>query len=219
MLVDHSESFEMAKGEAEIDHRLIKAIGHPLRMRILAALNERVASPTELAEEFGESLGVVSYHVKILDELGCIELVSETPRRGAVEHHYRAIVRPYFSDSDWSQLPGSVKRSISTSTLTEIWRDVGNALDSGTFDSRNDRHLRWANLTLDDEGWRELGEILTNVYHDALEIQAESLERIAGSGAPDLPTSKLVLMHYEAGAPRRAGKPPAKAAKRRPKKR
>lgn len=32
--------------------------------------------------------------MRILARLGLIELVRETPRRGAVEHHYRAVPRP-----------------------------------------------------------------------------------------------------------------------------
>ena len=52
------------------------------------------ASPKELATQLGEKLGNVSYHVRILVRLGLIELVRETPRRGAVEHHYRSAPRP-----------------------------------------------------------------------------------------------------------------------------
>jgi DNA-binding transcriptional ArsR family regulator len=180
-------------------------------MRILAALADKEASPSELAEEMGESLGVVSYHTRILLDLKCIELVRETRRRGAVEHHYRAIESPYFSDEDWSQLPAPVKASISQTTLSEIWRDVGNAVDAQTFDSRDDRQLAWMNLTLDERGWAELNESLTAVIDRANEIQAESLERLGGA---ETPTSKLVLMHYEA-APKRERKPGARKRKPR----
>ena len=70
-------------------------------MRILTRLNEGVASPNEMAKEFEESLPLVSYHVRILRELDCIELVRTTPRRGAIEHHYRALTRPFLDDADW----------------------------------------------------------------------------------------------------------------------
>lgn len=76
------------------DQGIITALGHPLRARVLTALDEGEASPKELAVRFGEKLGNVSYHVRILARLGLIELVRETPRRGAVEHHYRAAMRP-----------------------------------------------------------------------------------------------------------------------------
>jgi DNA-binding transcriptional ArsR family regulator len=71
----------------------LKALSHPLRQRILRALDEQTSSPSKLAEELGEPLGNISYHVKILAEYGTIELVETTPVRGALEHHYRATVR------------------------------------------------------------------------------------------------------------------------------
>ena len=38
-----------------IDQRLIKALGHPVRVHALAILNERVASPNEIVEGAGAS--------------------------------------------------------------------------------------------------------------------------------------------------------------------
>lgn len=55
-------------------------------MQILAILNERVASPNELSQQLDEGLSQVSYHVKVLVDCDCIELVRTKPRRGAVEH-------------------------------------------------------------------------------------------------------------------------------------
>ena len=90
-----------------VDPRIAKALSHPMRARILMILNERVASPNEISEEIEERLPNVSYHVRALLDLGCIELVDTAQRRGAVEHYYRAIVRPFFSDRDWKRLPRS----------------------------------------------------------------------------------------------------------------
>ena len=82
------------KPRSEIsDPRVIKALTHPLRVQILRALEERVASPSELAEDLGAPLGNVSYHVRQLHSLGLIKLVRKTPRRGAIEHHYEALAQ------------------------------------------------------------------------------------------------------------------------------
>ena len=64
------------------DPRLVKALAHPLRIRILAILEDRVASPSEIAEQLDAPLGNVSYHVRQLAELGLISLVRETPVGG-----------------------------------------------------------------------------------------------------------------------------------------
>ena len=83
------------------DPRYVKAMSHPLRVRILAILMERKASPVELAQVLEGTLGTVSYHVRTLHQLGLIELVGETRVRGAVEHHYKAMARPVVSDEAW----------------------------------------------------------------------------------------------------------------------
>ena len=64
-------------------------MAHPLRARILAALDGQELSPVELARVLDASLGVVSYHVRVLADAGVVELARTTARRGAIQHHYR----------------------------------------------------------------------------------------------------------------------------------
>ena len=64
-------------------------MAHPMRARILASLDGRELSPVELARELEASLGVVSYHVRVLAEAGVVELARTTARRGAIQHHYK----------------------------------------------------------------------------------------------------------------------------------
>src|SRR5919201_5357320 len=111
-----------------VDPRIAKALSHPMRARILVILGERVASPNEIAELIEGRLPTVSYHVRALLDLGCIELVDTAQRRGAIEHYYRAGVRPFFSDRDWKRLPRSGRQGISAAALRIIWEDVGEAL-------------------------------------------------------------------------------------------
>jgi DNA-binding transcriptional ArsR family regulator len=75
--------------------QLARILSHPLRPRILQVLTLRgEASPNEIAVELGVPLGTLSYHTRMLRDAGWIELVREVPRRGAVEHFYRAVRRP-----------------------------------------------------------------------------------------------------------------------------
>jgi DNA-binding transcriptional ArsR family regulator len=68
---------------------------HPLRLRILkrAASTDGKFSPVELAAEFGEPLGNVSYHVRELREAGLVRPAGTTPRRGAVQHYYKVAAK------------------------------------------------------------------------------------------------------------------------------
>ena len=183
-----------------VDQRIAKALSHPVRANILAILNERVASPNEISEELKEPLGNVSYHVRALLNLNCIELVRTAPRRGAIEHYYRAIERPFFSDRDWAQMPPSARQAISDKILDLSWADLSDAIEAGTFDSRSDRHLSRTALLLDDQAWEELNEILGGVVDDAMRLEAESADRRAKSGEEGINT-KLSIAHFVSAPP------------------
>ena len=189
----------MTKTKTGVDQRLVRAIGHPLRLRLLTIFNERVASPSDLAAELGEPIGNVSYHTRILARLGCVELVKTKQVRGAVEHYYRAVVRPVFSDDDWAELPLSIRKSLAGAVLTEIADDMGASANAGGFD-RDDVHLSRTPLALDTQGWQELNEALQGVAGRALEIQAESAARLQADGASDSEAAALVLMLFEPSA-------------------
>ena len=171
-----------------------------MRAQILTILNDRVASPNEIAESIDERLPNVSYHVRALQSLGCIELVSTAQRRGAIEHYYRAIVRPFFSDRDWKRLPASARQSVSDRGLQEVWEDVSNAVGAGTFDRRADRQLSRNQLVLDERGWGELADAMRNWAEQVERIGAESSKRLAKSDEERIP-ARAVLMGFEAAEP------------------
>ncbi len=186
-----------------VDPRLAKALSHPMRTRILAILNERVASPNEISEMIDERLPNVSYHVRALLELGCVELVSTAQRRGAIEHYYRAIVRPFFTDRDWKKLPQSGRQAVSDVALQMIWEDVSSAIRGGTFEARADRHLSRSVLELDEKGWKELSELLGSTLEETEKIERRSAERLKANEGNDgtaVPV-RVVLMHFESPPP------------------
>ena len=104
--------------------------------------------------------------------------------RGAVEHYYRAVVRPVFTDEDWAELPLSIRKSLAGAVLTEIADDMGASANEGGFD-RDDVHLSRTPLTLDQQGWQELNELLQELVDQGLEIQAQSAARLQADGARD----------------------------------
>ena len=135
-----------SKSAGAIDQRLVKALAHPLRVQILMILNERMASPNELSKELEEGLSQVSYHVKVLKDFECIEMVKTEPRRGAVEHYYRATERAYLADRDWEHLPDSIKPGVTASVFESIIQDVVGAIEGGTFNARDDVQIGRAHV-------------------------------------------------------------------------
>jgi DNA-binding transcriptional ArsR family regulator len=188
----------MPAEEPAIDQRIMKALSHPLRVRMLTVLNQKVSSPSELAEELDEPLGNVSYHMRFLADLNMVKLVRTEPRRGAVEHYYQALEPPLISDDDWAQLPAALRRSLSDSTLSQIARDLKGAAKTGGFDRENIRVSRMA-LALDEQAWDELSEMLSDVLERASRLQEQSNKRRDRSAGAAIPTA-LVLMQFEGGS-------------------
>ncbi len=80
----------MAPHLRSIDPRLAKALSNDVRAQALELLCKGAWSPKAIAAELGLDVRGVAYHVRVLKKLGCIELVETRPRRGAIEHIYRA---------------------------------------------------------------------------------------------------------------------------------
>jgi DNA-binding transcriptional ArsR family regulator len=193
------------------DPRIVKALAHPLRVRILGALERRTASPTELAGELDAPLGNVSYHVRQLARLGLVKLVSETPRRGAVEHHYRLDVRPSVSDHAWSEAPTIVKQALVGSALGQIGEQVSEAAERGGFE-RADAHVSRLPLTLDAQGFAEAAAILAEVVDRLKQVEDASLSRLERADHEGQTPALAVLMLAEAGAPGTPDPPPVENA-------
>ncbi|MDQ3850371.1 MAG: winged helix-turn-helix domain-containing protein, partial [Actinomycetota bacterium] len=102
------------------DPRLVKALSHPLRVRIMGILEQRTASPKQLAEALGVNLENVAYHVRTLRDFGLIALERRDAVGGAVQHHYRALARPRVTAEAWRQLPEISQRAMIGAALEQI---------------------------------------------------------------------------------------------------
>jgi DNA-binding transcriptional ArsR family regulator len=188
------------KSREIIDPQLAKALAHPLRVQLLSILNERVTSPNQLSKELDEPLGNVSYHVKVLLDYDCAELVKKEPRRGAIEHFYRATKRAYFNDPAWMALPISAQHGISRKLLEKIGKDALEALAAGTMTEREDTHLSHTPMVVDEQGWQDVTTLLKETLDRVLEIQAEAAGRLAGSHKKGMNT-KVEMMHFKSPQP------------------
>lgn len=186
------------------DPRYVKAMSHPLRVRILAMLEERIASPNELAQVLDGSLGTVSYHVRTLHQLDLIELVRETRVRGAVEHHYRAKTRPQVSAEAWAAAPPIAKQAAVGSSLQMIDEYTRAAAAAGGFDSP-EATLARSGLRLDREGWEDLARAYARWLHEMDAIETAATERLdRDHGDDEALVVGAVLMLFEAVSVREA---------------
>lgn len=78
----------MSLGEGS--HRQLRALSHPVRLRILSLVTGAAMSSAELARELDLSHAAVSFHVRQLASAGYLELAETRSVRGGQERRYRA---------------------------------------------------------------------------------------------------------------------------------
>jgi DNA-binding transcriptional ArsR family regulator len=179
------------------DARYVKAMSHPLRVRIVALLDERTASPVELAGWLGATLGTVAYHVRTLERMGLIELVRETRVRGAVEHHYRSKARPRVTDEAWAAAPPIAKQAAVSSSLQTIDAYARAASAAGGFDHGNS-HLTRTALHLDARGWNDLSRACARLLAQVDRIEEAAEQRMQRNPhAGETKDVALVMMLFE----------------------
>lgn len=210
------------KSDLPLKERLIKAMGHSLRVRILAYMNDRPWSPRELADELDEGLSQISYHVKVLHDFELIQLVRTEPRRGAVAHYYKATARAFMPSSITKKFPKSGRRSMIVGTIEDANMDVAASLESGKFDERDDYHVSYTPGNLDAKAREAAEKLADKLVEDFLQLGAESAERVVNGEGEDplIPTSVSILVFGSEQAEREKSpsKKPRKARRKRSKK-
>jgi DNA-binding transcriptional ArsR family regulator len=187
-----------------VNPQLAAAMSHPTRVHALSILAERVASPREIARELNEPLNNVTYHVNQLRDLGCVELVKTERAHGGrvLEHFYRSSRRMYFDNDAWDVLSAKEKLGVVGAIVKMISQDIAAAMAAGTFFGDGNGHISRSPMRVDQEGWREVGDLLTRTTAELVDIEA----RIAGRTADDesgLIDSRVEILQFRSppGAP------------------
>jgi DNA-binding transcriptional ArsR family regulator len=196
------------------DPRYVKAMSHPLRVRILAMLRERKSSPRELAELLGATLGTTAYHVRTLERLGLIELVDERPVRGAIEHYYRASAPDGLTGADWSQAAPIARQAAVGSNLQIIDEYARSSAAAGGFD-RPDAHLERRSVRLDAKGFAALSKACAKLLEQADKIAADSAARLEKDADGAVDAGIGVLLFEAVRLTQAAGEERPAASKRR----
>lgn len=165
-----------------LGQRLAKAFAHPLRAEILTMLNEKPGSAKDLEgrlKEKGEevSLNVIAYHVRVLDTLDCVELIETEAIRGATKKTYRGTTRMLLDQDAWSNLSRETRIGISAGAIGETAERAQKALEAGTFDNRRDRAIINLKMSLDEQGWKDILEVVEKAYERCEEIEPEAINR------------------------------------------
>ncbi|MFJ6665098.1 ArsR/SmtB family transcription factor [Streptomyces sp. NPDC091383] len=72
-----------------------KALGHPIRHRMVNLLRQRPATLRQLAGALGMSKGTIGYHVRVLREAGLVRLAETRQVRGGTEQYFALVSRTF----------------------------------------------------------------------------------------------------------------------------
>jgi DNA-binding transcriptional ArsR family regulator len=186
-----------------VNPRLAAAMSHPTRIHTMCVLIERKASPREVAAEIGEPLNNVTYHVNQLLKLGCIELIESVPAGGGRvrEHFYRATRRSYFDVDAWEALADKEKYGVVNTIMRLISEDIAKAMQSGAFYARDDLHVTRSPMSLDEEGWSEIAELLNRTTKEMFEIEGRVADRCREAEEPPSIQTRVEILQFPASPP------------------
>jgi predicted ArsR family transcriptional regulator len=164
--------------------KLAMAISHPVRFRIITAMNapERNASPKELADEFDLDVKRVAYHVRELTALGYLELVETEPRRGSIEHVYRPVQRFEAWSLEWNELFPAFKQIVAASALGMGVASIGASIDEGRFEARDDSVIAQDTFRTDERGAQEASKIVIEAVEELVKVANDAKARLTETG-------------------------------------
>ena len=145
----------------------LKALGHPLRLRVLETLggdNGDEFTNRELANRLGVDPGHLHFHVRMLLSAGLIELVERT---GGREKPYRAVARHIRVAPEL--ITTGAANDAREAMLDQVRQGWAEYASSGTFRSAQ------LNVRLDPE---EVRELFRRFVEQAAELEDESKEQL-----------------------------------------
>lgn len=181
-----------AEQKRSVEEAVSYAIGHRIRIEILALLNEGTRSPSELAKLIRQPITTVGHHIKELVNSGCIELARIEKVRNADQHFYRAVELPFISDEEAELLPVAARQQYAAVILQALMAEGLAALWAGKMTS-DPVWMSWRWFNLDAQGRREAQEAQHEFWERIKEIDADAANRVAGSGEPTISTIVAAL--------------------------
>jgi DNA-binding transcriptional ArsR family regulator len=190
-----SSTKDKSKGQRgkSIEEVVSYALGHRIRIEILALLNEGTYTPDEISKILGEPLGKVTHHISELADGGAIELAKTEPVRNATRHYYRAVAQPYVSEEEAARMPPQQRQIIVGLILQSVMAESMSAFWAGhMIEDPEHTMLAWRWFNVDRQGKREITEELASSWRRIQDIEARSTARRNESGED--PVSMIVAL-------------------------
>lgn len=165
-----------------IQQRVSYAVGHRVRIEILAALHERAYSAAGLAQITHQPLSTVTHHVEELLKDGSIEVAKTERVRNITQSFYRAVRRAYVTNAEHAELAGSVKQETFGVILQAIMVESMASFWSGCMIEDDQVWLGWNWFNVDQEGREEIAAIQEEAWAQIQQVEVRAGERRTKSG-------------------------------------
>jgi hypothetical protein len=117
--------------------------------------------------------------------------------RGSVEHFFAPTQRLEAWDVEWQALPAALKRTLAASALKTAVESIGAAIDSGSFEARDDSVLGQDTFWTDERGADEALAVLANALDRLLAVKEEAKARLAETDVEEGFLFSYVLSGFE----------------------
>lgn len=172
----------VGKGTRGIEDSVSYAVGHRIRIEILAALHEGPESPDGLAKIVGRPLSTVTHHIEELLKDGSIEIARSVKVRGnIVQHYYRVIELPEFSSEEIAAMREDERQALFALIVQAATAEVLASLWAGKMIHDRRIQLAWNRITLDRQGREDLSDEQDESWKRMKQIECDSATRLAES--------------------------------------
>lgn len=172
----------LGQGHRSIEDAVHYSIAHRIRAEILAILNEGIHTPDDLSKMIGEPLSKTGHHIKELLEDGSIELACIKSVRNTLQHFYRAVEVPFYSDEEVAAMPPEGKQAIIGLILESVVAEALASFNAGKMVEDPRIWLSWRWFNVDDQGRDDIADEQARHWARVQEIEAESTERRIETG-------------------------------------
>jgi DNA-binding transcriptional ArsR family regulator len=177
-VVGHSE----AGAHRFVEESVSYAVGHQVRVEILAALHEGPASAPALAKLLNRPRTSLTHHLEELVKSCSIEIAFREKVGNILQNFYRVVELPFFDEEAWQKLSPQERQVTSALILQAAFAEALASLWAGKFHTDLGVVVSWNRIVLDAQGRQELSVEQDTSWQRMKDIEAEAANRRAESG-------------------------------------
>lgn len=173
----------MGAGERGIEETVSYAVGHRIRIEILAALHEGPESAAGLAKVVRQPISTVTHHIEKLLADGSIEVArSNQIRANMTQNFYRVVELPEFSRGEVEAMAPEERQALFALVIQAATAEALASLWAGRMIYDPHIVLAWNRYNLDEQGREAVTDEQNESWERIKNIAGDSANRMAESG-------------------------------------